>query len=512
MDGLESGGVVNRAGRREWIALGVLVLPVLLISVDMTVLGFALPYLSEDLAPTGAEQLWIVDIYSFVLAGLLVLMGSVGDRIGRRRLLLGGAALFGAASVLAAFATSPAMLIAARVLLGVGGATLMPSTLSLIRTMFLEPGQRRLAIAVWGSGFSGGMALGPVVGGVLLEHFWWGSVFLINVPVLAVLLAAGPFLLPEARDPAPGRFDAWSAVLSLAAVLPVVYAVKDVAKHGVGIAAVGAFAGGAAFGVLFVRRQRSLADPMIDLELFRRRAFSVSIGTNMLGVFAMTGLMLLLPQYLQLVVGMSPLVAALWMLPAAVASVAGSLIVTWLARRIAVSWLIGAGLLLAAFGFAAVALWGAGTGAAVVVAALVLVGFGVPLSEVLTNDLIVSTAPPERAGSAAAVSETGFELGGALGTAVLGSVAMSIYHAGVPAGAGAAARETLGGAVATAASLPRAEAQALLDTAREAFVEGMRVSAVVGGVLLVVAALQAAVLLRAVRTGRSQPLQPTGAP
>ncbi|KMS88778.1 MFS transporter, partial [Streptomyces regensis] len=288
--------------------------------------------------------------------------------------------------------------------------------------------------------------------------------------------------------------------------------VKDVARHGVGIAAVGAFAGGAAFGVLFVRRQRSLADPMIDLELFRRRAFSVSIGTNMLGVFAMTGLMLLLPQYLQLVVGMSPLVAALWMLPAAVASVAGSLIVTWLARRIAVSWLIGAGLLLAAFGFAAVALWGAGTGAAVVVAALVLVGFGVPLSEVLTNDLIVSTAPPERAGSAAAVSETGFELGGALGTAVLGSVAMSIYHAGVPAGAGAAARETLGGAVATAASLPRAEAQALLDTAREAFVEGMRVSAVVGGVLLVVAALQAAVLLRAVRTGRSQPLQPTGAP
>nr|WP_246382499.1 MFS transporter [Prauserella isguenensis] len=480
-----------------------MVLPVLLISVDMTVLGFALPYLSEDLAPTGAEQLWIVDIYSFVLAGLLVLMGSVGDRIGRRRLLLSGAALFGAASVFAAFAASPAMLIAARALLGVGGATLMPSTLSLIRTIFADPAQRRLAIAVWGSGFSGGMALGPVVGGWLLEHFWWGSVFLVNVPVMAVLLVVGPLLLPEAADPAPGRFDLLSAVLSLATVLPVVYGIKDLAKHGLGSAPLAAIGLGLAVGAAFVHRQRMLADPMIDLRLFARREFSVSIVTNMLGVFAMTGLLLLIPQYLQLVLGMPPLTAALWMLPMTLAGVAGSLLVTRLARHVPVPRLIGAGLLLAAVGFALVAVLGGGAGPGIVVSALVLVGFGVPLSEVLTNDLIVSTAPPERAGSAAAISETGFELGGALGTAVLGSVAMAIYHSGVPVGAPDAARETLGGAVGAARGLPPEEAGALLDTAAEAFVSGMRISAVAGTVLLVLTAAQAVLLLRKVRTDTS---------
>ncbi|MBB3052941.1 DHA2 family multidrug resistance protein-like MFS transporter [Prauserella isguenensis] len=494
---------MDRAGTRDWAALGVLVLPVLLISVDMTVLGFALPYLSEDLAPTGAEQLWIVDIYSFVLAGLLVLMGSVGDRIGRRRLLLSGAALFGAASVFAAFAASPAMLIAARALLGVGGATLMPSTLSLIRTIFADPAQRRLAIAVWGSGFSGGMALGPVVGGWLLEHFWWGSVFLVNVPVMAVLLVVGPLLLPEAADPAPGRFDLLSAVLSLATVLPVVYGIKDLAKHGLGSAPLAAIGLGLAVGAAFVHRQRMLADPMIDLRLFARREFSVSIVTNMLGVFAMTGLLLLIPQYLQLVLGMPPLTAALWMLPMTLAGVAGSLLVTRLARHVPVPRLIGAGLLLAAVGFALVAVLGGGAGPGIVVSALVLVGFGVPLSEVLTNDLIVSTAPPERAGSAAAISETGFELGGALGTAVLGSVAMAIYHSGVPVGAPDAARETLGGAVGAARGLPPEEAGALLDTAAEAFVSGMRISAVAGTVLLVLTAAQAVLLLRKVRTDTS---------
>ncbi|MBB3664023.1 DHA2 family multidrug resistance protein-like MFS transporter [Prauserella sediminis] len=497
---------MDRAGTRDWVALGVLVLPVLLISVDMTVLGFALPYLSEDLAPTGAEQLWIVDIYSFVLAGLLVLMGSVGDRIGRRRLLLAGAAVFGAASVLAAFAASPAMLIAARALLGVGGATLMPSTLSLIRTIFTDPAQRRLAIAVWGSGFSGGMALGPVAGGWLLEHFWWGSVFLVNVPVMVVLLVVGPLLLPEAADPAPGRFDLLSAALSLATVLPVVYGIKDLAKHGIGLAPLAAIGLGIAIGAAFVHRQRMLTDPMIDLQLLAKREFSVSIGTNMLGVFAMAGLLLLVPQYLQLVLGMPPLTAALWMLPMTAAGVAGSLLVTRLARHIPVPRLIGAGLLLAAVGFALVAVLGGGAGPGLVVSALVLVGFGVPLSEVLTNDLIVSTAPAERAGSAAAISETGFELGGALGTAVLGSVAMAIYHSGVPAGTPAAARETLGGAVAAAQQLPPAQAEALLDTAREAFVAGMRISAVAGTVLLVLTAVQAMVLLRRTRTDAAVPV------
>ncbi|AIJ23793.1 MFS transporter [Amycolatopsis methanolica] len=488
-------------GRRDWAALGVLVLPVLLISVDMTVLGFALPYLSEDLGPTGAEQLWIVDIYSFVLGGLLVLMGTLGDRIGRRKLLLSGAVAFGVASVAAAFATSPGMLIAARVLLGVGGATLMPSTLALIRSIFTDPARRRTAIAVWGAGFSGGMALGPVLGGWLLEHFRWGSVFLINVPVMVVLLVAGPFLLPEARDPRPGRFDPLSAVLSLAAVLPVVYGVKRFAEHGADSLAAGSVLAGAALAVVFVRRQRALPDPMLDLALFRDRRFSASVLTNMLGVFALVGLLFLVPQYLQLVLGLRPLTAALWLLPTMVAGIAGSFTAARLARRVPVPRLIGGGLLAAAAGFAALVTVGVHSGLAVLVAGMALVGFGVSLSETLTNDLIITAAPPSRAGAASAISETGFELGGALGTAVLGSIAAAVYRAGVPGEAGDTARETLGGAVAAAAGLPPAQAEALLAAARAAFVHGLQVSAVAGAALLAYTGVQALVLLRSRGTG-----------
>jgi DHA2 family multidrug resistance protein-like MFS transporter len=489
------------AGRRQWWSLAVLVLPVLLISVDMTVLGFALPYLSEDLEPSGVQQLWIVDIYSFMLGGLLVLMGTLGDRIGRRKLLLAGAVAFGAASVLAAFSTSATMLIAARALLGVGGATLMPSTLSLIRNIFLDGGQRKLAIGVWSAGFSGGMALGPVLGGWLLEHFWWGSVFLINVPVMAMLLIAGPFLLPEARDPKPGRFDPLSAVLSLAAILPAVYGVKLIAEHGVTVVAVAAIAVGVSLGVLFVRRQRSLDQPMIDLTLFGNRAFTVSVVTNVLGVFALVGLLFLLPQYLQLVLGFSPVEAALWMLPATVAGVLGALVAARLARRWQTSSLIGGGVLLAAVGFVMQTRIGPGSGMAVLVIGFVLVGGGLALSETVTNDLIISAAPPARAGAASAISETGYELGGALGTAIMGSLATAVYRAGLPVGAPDAARQTLGGATATAARLPADQAEPLLDAARAAFVQGMHVTAWLGVALLTYTGLQALILLKRHKPG-----------
>ncbi|WP_308010446.1 MFS transporter [Blastococcus sp. LR1] len=217
---------------RRWSALAVLALPVLLISVDMTVLGFAVPALSADLGPTSTELLWIVDIYSFLLAGLLVLMGNLGDRIGRRRLLIAGAIAFGLASALAAFATSPEMLIAARALLGLGGATLMPSTLALLRSVFPDDRERRLAIAIWAAAFSGGAAVGPIIGGVLLERFWWGSVFLVNAPVMVLLVIGALVLLPESRNPLPGPFGVPSGLLSIAGVLPVVYALKTVAKDG----------------------------------------------------------------------------------------------------------------------------------------------------------------------------------------------------------------------------------------------------------------------------------------
>src|SRR4051812_15365057 len=213
---VELRGVLMLAPSNRRLALATLIAPVLLITLDMTVLGAALPAISEDLRPGAATQLWIVDVYSFVLAGLLVVAGGLGDRLGRRRLLLAGAAAFGLASVAAAFAPSAGALVAARALLGLGGATPMPPTLSLLKTIFPEPDARRRAIGVWAAAFSAGAAAGPVLGGWLLEHFWWGSVFLVNVPVCAALLVVGPFLLPESRDPRPGRFDLPSAGLALA--------------------------------------------------------------------------------------------------------------------------------------------------------------------------------------------------------------------------------------------------------------------------------------------------------
>src|ERR671930_781987 len=247
------------AGRREWTGLAVLALACLLYAMDLTVLHLAVPSLSEDLQPSSTQLLWITDIYGFMVAGFLVTMGTLGDRIGRRRLLLAGAACFGAVSVLAALSTSPAMLIGSRALLGVAGATLAPSTLSLIFAMFPDPRQRSAAIGGWITSFSAGGAIGPVLGGVLLEHFWWGSVFLLALPVMALLLLLGPRVLPEYRDPDAGRLDLLSAAMSLVAVLSAVFGLKQVAQNGIGPLALAAVVVGLVVGVVFVRRQLGLA-------------------------------------------------------------------------------------------------------------------------------------------------------------------------------------------------------------------------------------------------------------
>src|SRR3954470_20597262 len=339
------------AGRREWIALAVLALPCVVYAMDLTVLNLALPALSADLRSSGAEQLWIVDVYGFMVAGLLITMGSLGDRIGRRRLLLIGAAGFGAASVLAALATSAGMLIAARALLGIAGATVAPSTLSLITTLFQDARQRTFAVGVWITSYSVGAAIGPLAGGALLEHFWWGSVFLIGLPVSALLLVAGPRLLPEYRDPAGGRLDLVSAALSVAAVLSAVYGVKR-SFDGLGLAAIAA---GLLLGAAFVRRQQRSDDPMLDLRLLQGRRFRAVLGANLVGFFALFGMELLLAQYLQSVLGLSPWVAGLWSLPSALAFVIGALLTSALVRVVTPSAAMIGGLLLAAAGFSAVA-------------------------------------------------------------------------------------------------------------------------------------------------------------
>jgi len=503
-----------RATRREWIGLAVIALPCLLYSMDLTVLNLAVPHMSADLEPSASQLLWIVDIYGFLIAGSLITMGTLGDRIGRRRLLLIGATAFGVASVIAAFSTSARMLIATRALLGIAGATLAPSTLSLIRSMFLDPGQRTVAISVWVTSFSAGAAIGPLLGGILLQYFWWGSVFLLGVPVMLLLLVLGPMLLPEFRDPQAGRLDVFSAGLSLAAVLAMIYGLKQIAENGLGWLPVLSILAGLALGLAFVRRQRRLADPLIDLRLFRSPAFSASLAVYSLGTFVGFGIYVFIAQYLQLVLGLSPLRAGLAMVPSMLAFVVCSLVVPVIARHVRPAYFMGAGLIVAAVGFAMLTQARGASPLAVIVIGSVVYSLGLSPGTILATDLIVGSAPVERAGAASAISETSSELGGALGIAILGSVGTAVYrgamaHAapgGVPAEAMNVARSTLGGAVAVADQLPRELGAELLGSAKDAFAQSFQLAAAVSAAVAMATAVVALVLLREVRpTSKKEP-------
>jgi DHA2 family multidrug resistance protein-like MFS transporter len=506
---LTGAATTPRAGRREWAGLAVIALPCLLYAMDLTVLNLAVPKLSEDLAPSSAQLLWIVDVYGFLVAGLLVTMGTLGDRIGRRRLLLAGAAAFAAASVAAASATSAGMLIAARALLGVAGATLAPSTLSLIRNMFADPRQRSLAVSVWITSFSVGGALGPLLGGLLLEWFWWGSVFLPAVPVMALLLVLGPLLLPEFRDPHAGRLDLPSAALSLVAVLAAIYGLKQLAQDGLGWPPLAFILAGLLVGAGFVRRQRRLADPLIDVRLLTNRAFTAALTTNLLSFFVGFGALLFTAQYLQLVLGLSPLRAGLWSLPSSAAFILGSMATPLLARRAPPVAVMAAGLALAAVGFGLLTQVEGGSGLALLVAGSAVFSLALAPVDTLATDLAIGAAPPERAGAASAVTETSAELGGALGIAVLGVVGAAAYRgrmaggipAGVPDQAATVARDTLGGAVAVAGQLPERLGGALLAAARDAFTQGLHLAAAVSAAASLAFAVLVVVLLRGVRPG-----------
>jgi DHA2 family multidrug resistance protein-like MFS transporter len=453
--------------------------------MDLTVLHLAIPSLTEDLRPSSAQLLWIIDIYGFMVAGSLITMGTLGDRIGRRRMLLIGAAAFGVASVLAAFSNSAETLIATRALLGVAGATVAPSTLSLIRNMFLDPAQRTTAISVWITAFSLGGLLGPFVGGVLLEFFWWGSVFLIAVPVMLLLLIVGPVLLPEYRDPNAGRADLPSAAMSVASVLAVIFALKEVAQDGPSMYAALVLLAGVGLAVLFARRQLALPDPLIDLRLFGKPAFSASVATYGLAIFVLFGAFLFLPQYLQLVRGLSPLEAGLWGLPSSFAFIGGAMMAPALGRRWRPAVVMTSGMVLAAAGLLYFTQIDATSTFAGYAAASIAFSLGASPVFTMTNDLIIGTAPPERAGAAAGISETSAELGGALGIAAFGSVGVAVYRRlladaslpGVPPEAVSAALDTLGGALAVSAELPPDVAADLLSASREAFLVGVRLCA-----------------------------------
>src|SRR5262245_14044237 len=497
-----------RAGRREWLGLAVLALPTLLVALDLFVMLLAVPHLSAALHASSTQQLWILDIYGFMVAGFLLTMGTLGDRIGRRRLLLVGAAAFGTASILAAWSVSPEMLIAARALLGIAGATLSPSTLSLITTLFRDPRQQASAVGIWAGCFVVGAIVGPIVGGVLLEHFWWGSVFLLGAPAMVLLLLVGPVLLPEFRNPQAGRLDLASVALSLGAILPIVYGLKELARGGWQALPVAAIVVGLAVGWRFVSRQHALADagvdPLLDLRLFHNRAFSTTLGGLLANSTLAGGTMVFIAQHFQLVEGLSPLRAGLALVPGMVAAIGSFQLAPILARRIRPAFLFSGGLVVSVAGLLVLTQSDVTSGPLILMAGFVLVSFGGGPLVALGTNLVVSSAPPEHAGSAAGVAQTANEFGYALGVATLGSVGVAVYHArmadaipaAVPPAAAAAARDTLAGAIAAAHSLADRLAAALLAVARDAFTGGLHAVAAVSAVLLAGIALLIVTTLR----------------
>ncbi|WP_457031966.1 MFS transporter [Kitasatospora sp. P5_F3] len=511
------------AGRREWTGLAVLLLPTLVLSMDMGILFFGLPFISKELQPSGTQQLWIMDMYSFVLAGLLIPMGALGDRIGRRKLLMAGAAGFAAASVLAATADGAGQLIAARALLGLTGATLMPSTMALIRNMFHDPKQRQAAMGAWSGVLMAGATLGPVAGGLLLEHFHWGAVFLCAVPVMLLVLLAAPALLPEYKAPKAGSFDLLGAVLSVAAVLPVVYGIKQLAVEGWDLTAALAIVGGLVLVGLLILRLRTAATPLLDLALFRNPIFTGAVSVNTIAMLAMMGFSLFTSQYLQLVRGFSPLTAALWALLPSVGVGAAVGISGALAGKIRPAVQMAGGMVVGAIGFGILTQVQVDSPLA-----LILVGAGVlaagSVSTVMqTAELVVSAAPADQAGAASATSETASELGGSLGIAVLGAAGAAVYSARLdgtlPAGlsdsALTVAQDTLGGAVTVASELPADLAEQLLGATRIAFTDGLHLAAAVGVLCLLAGSAVAYRLLGSLPANRAEEIpeeQLTAAP
>ncbi|WP_061291502.1 MFS transporter [Herbidospora cretacea] len=489
----------------RWAILALLCFSLLLIAVDATVLHIAVPALTAALEPTGVQLLWIIDVYSLVVAPLLVTFGTLGDRYGRRRLVLLGYVVFGIASLAAAFAATPEALIAARVFLGVGGAMIMPATLSIIRQVFTDRRERAIALGVWSAVAAGGAAVGPVLGGVLVEHFWWGAVFLINVPPLVVALPLAARLIPDVTESHGHSWDGLSALLSVAGVLAVAFGLKEAGYgHTVGRgAAVLILAGGVAVLAWFVARQRALSSPLLDLGLFADRAFATGVACVLFAVFALVGLELVLAQYLQLVLGLSPLHAALRMLPLMVAATCGGLAAAHVLHRIGLRATMSGGLALTALSLLPTLGWGVEDHPVALTLCFAGIGFGIEVALLAASDAIMSAAPQERAGGAAAVEETAYELGAGLGIAVLGTVTTLVYApaiagvAGVPADLLAKAEGSLAAAAHVADELGGTAGAALSEAARWAFVSGLHAAVGVSVVLLLANALLVGVLVPA---------------
>jgi MFS transporter, DHA2 family, multidrug resistance protein len=489
--------VAARVTARQWAGLGAIALPCMLYSMDLTVLHLAIPSLTAALRPSATQLLWIIDIYGFFLGGFLIPMGVLGDRIGRRLLLMIGAAAFGAASLLAALSTTPELLIASRAVLGVAGATLAPSTLSLIRTLFQDSRQRTLAIAIWGSCFAVGGMLGPVLGGMLLEHFWWGSVFLIAVPFMGVLLLIAPTLLPESRAAQAGPLDLTSAVVGTAAVLAFIYGIKGVAENGLSLPPLFSMIGGYMLAVAFIRRQRNLDNPMLDLMLFRRPQFTASLVVSAAALFASSGSYFFVAQYLQIVSELSPLHAGMWLAPLGLVHLTAALLTPRLSDSFPPRTILIGGFIIMATGYGVLTQVTATGDMLAPIAGIILFLAGLIPVLTIATDLVISAAPEHRVGAASGISESSAELGASLGIAVLGSVASAIYQREmsvvslnlVPLEYVTVISDTAAAGVAIAQHLPATTNIELLSSVREAFAESIRVVAVACGALSIASAV-----------------------
>lgn len=492
---VEENSTAPLAGRKEWLGLAVLTLPTMLAMLDLNVLFLALPRITSALHPSATQQLWITDIYGFLIAGFLVSMGRLGDRIGRKRLLLIGISAFGVLSVIAAHSANPGMLIAVRALLGIAGATIMPMTLALIRGTFTNSKQMGKAMGFWTMAMMLGISVGPAVGGLLLNSFWWGSVFLIAVPVTVIVLSTGPFLLKESKDPHSEPIDIPSVALSLGTILPLVYALTELARSGLAVVPVVALVIGLVVGVMFVYRQRALTNPLLDLRLFAIPAIGGGLVLYLLTGGANSGIGLLMIQHMQILEGYSPLKASLWLLVPSVVMIVSMSVWMGVAKHIKPGLILVGGALISAVGMIVLTRVQVG-GFTVLIVGLCVAFIGVAGVPLLTNQMVLIAAPAEKAGSAGSLTTTAGDLGTALGIAVFGSLANIFYRgnvripAGVPHAASSSAKQSIASAYATARSLPSDLGQPLLAAARHAFNDAFTsVAAVCIGMFVALAVL-----------------------
>ncbi|WP_234343612.1 MFS transporter [Streptomyces sp. NRRL F-5123] len=499
----ENTGPSQAPSKRRWLVLAVVSGSLLLCGIDLTVLHVAVPSMSRELNPTPSGLLWIVDVYSLTLAALLVTCGTLGDRLGRRRMVLSGFAVFGLASAAAAFSTSTAQLIAARAALGIGAAMIMASTVAIIRVVFTDDRERAFAIGIWTSAHSVGATIGPLVGGLVTARWGWGAVFLINVPIVVVLLAVGGRVIPESKNPVPRRWDLASVALSVIGLACVVYALKQAGEHaGVNRPILTAAAIGSFLLHRFARRQRRIDEPLLDFSLFSERRFTTAT-LCVIGCFgSYVALLFFLTQWLQQVGEYTPPRAGLALMPLAAANAIGAITAPGISSRWGNRWALTGALVLFATALSAMATTGDTGHYGVLLLPLLGAGYGAGIVMTLGADSIMGAAQPERSGEAAAIQETSFELGAGLGVAVLGSVLGAVYRTGLPPlsdldpAQRAAVGESLSSAENVAAGLPSETAQELLRTAREAYGQGFTTVLVIASVGLIATAAAAAVVLR----------------